>query len=209
MEVSSLHNISGPRGSPMASVKGYSHDTERTSGQETIKRSEAYKALWLHNEEVTQERDQLRADLATLQSQVAYLMAERNERHMGRKTSAARESRATGGGELSDELWPRQQRLDHLTGTPTAKARSRPSEPVPRQQLAPLASCLGGPRERSSGQTMASVELGPGCSRGPNRLVSLVEEDALEIHDMERFLVALHHRFEDSLAEEKAQTALQ
>uniref|UniRef100_A0ACB8G550 Uncharacterized protein n=1 Tax=Sphaerodactylus townsendi TaxID=933632 RepID=A0ACB8G550_9SAUR len=42
-----------------------------------------------------------------------------------------------------------------------------------------------------------------------NWLVGLVEEDAPEIYDLEQFLLALHHRFEDPLAEEKARTTLQ
>uniref|UniRef100_A0ACB8F3J6 Uncharacterized protein n=1 Tax=Sphaerodactylus townsendi TaxID=933632 RepID=A0ACB8F3J6_9SAUR len=41
-----------------------------------------------------------------------------------------------------------------------------------------------------------------------NWLISLVEEDAPEIHDLEQFLLALRHRFEDPLVEEKAQAAV-
>uniref|UniRef100_A0ACB8G3T1 Uncharacterized protein n=1 Tax=Sphaerodactylus townsendi TaxID=933632 RepID=A0ACB8G3T1_9SAUR len=42
-----------------------------------------------------------------------------------------------------------------------------------------------------------------------NWLVGLVEEDVPEIHNLEQFLLAVHCRFEDPLAEEKARAALQ
>uniref|UniRef100_A0ACB8F4K8 Uncharacterized protein n=1 Tax=Sphaerodactylus townsendi TaxID=933632 RepID=A0ACB8F4K8_9SAUR len=48
--------------------------TERAPDREANHQQQAYEALWLHNKEVTREQDQLKADLSTLQSQVAYLM---------------------------------------------------------------------------------------------------------------------------------------
>uniref|UniRef100_A0ACB8F0H3 Uncharacterized protein n=1 Tax=Sphaerodactylus townsendi TaxID=933632 RepID=A0ACB8F0H3_9SAUR len=197
MGVGSLHDIGGQRGLPRTSVGDNSHETERALARETIEWSEAYEALWLHKEEVTRERDQLQADLTTLQSQVAYLMAERNKQHTGRGTLAMEESQAAGGGEPRDELRP--------------QAKTRPLHGEPETP----------PQERGAGHPETSpsntwshhervFEIGTQLrGEAANWLIGLVEEDAPEIHDLEWFLVALRRRFEEPLAEEKARMALQ
>uniref|UniRef100_A0ACB8FFT6 Uncharacterized protein n=1 Tax=Sphaerodactylus townsendi TaxID=933632 RepID=A0ACB8FFT6_9SAUR len=193
-----------------------SQEPEQGATREMDKQCRAYAALQLRSSELSKERDQLRADLSTLQRQVASLMA-------GRDQEQSLQTMSPLAGYITETMAssPTTRRASYPTSLPQAHLNAARR---PRRSF--KVNFNGDPDELALFLIQASsymevhgagfwtdreqvFELGTHLrGEAANWLVGLVEGDAPELYDLEQFLLALRWRFEDPLTEERARAAL-
>uniref|UniRef100_A0ACB8EU76 Uncharacterized protein n=1 Tax=Sphaerodactylus townsendi TaxID=933632 RepID=A0ACB8EU76_9SAUR len=196
-----------------------SQELARRVTREADKQQRAYAALQLRTTELQLERDQLRADLSTLQTQVAALMADR-DREGPLRTESTMADYVTGNLTIASDtptqratiLTPRHQA--NLTATQQPHQSFRVTFSGDPDELAFFLIQAGSYMEVHGAGFQTDhervFELGTQLrGEAANWLVGLVETNAVELYDLEQFLLALRLRFEDPLTEEKARDSLQ